>query len=276
MTFRADLHCHTSCSDGTMTPTEIILHAQEIGLKGLSITDHDNVKAYPEAIFAAKKAKIWLGTGVEFSSVHKNRNVHILGYDFDHTHSDLLIFCQRHIDRRRARNREIIAKLAKHNMKVDEQFLDDLLDRGVPVGRPHIALQLVELGYVENVENAFDLYLGDGKSCYDPGSPISSAETIELIHTAKGKAFLAHPHLLKSNSTIQSLLQLPFDGIECYYSRLPSEKEVKWVRLAEERNLLKSGGSDFHGMIKPSIPLGCSWVNEIGFNEIFENYRWKT
>lgn len=275
MTFRADLHCHSTCSDGSMTPRDLVFHAKEIGLRGLSITDHDNVRAYSEAIQAAEEAEIWLGTGVEFSSVHAGKSVHILGYDIDHEDPSLLQFCERHVIRRRERNRAIVSRLAERDMPIDEAFLDSLLDSGVPVGRPHIALQLVEKGYVKNVQEAFDLYLGDKKCCFDPGSPISSVETIEVIHNAGGKAFLAHPHFLKNSRIVSTLLLLPFDGIECYYSRLPAEKEAKWVRIASQRNLLMSGGSDFHGVIKPAIPLGCSWVNEVTFDKIFERHRWK-
>lgn len=258
-----------------MTPRELVFHAKEMGLSGLSITDHDNVRAYFEAVNAAQDAQIWLGTGVEFSSVYDGKSVHILGYDLDIEASSLLEFCDRHVVRRRARNHTIIEKLSARGMDVDGQALDALLDAGVPVGRPHIALQLLKRGHVESVQQAFDELLGDGRPCFDPGMPISSSETIDVIHRAGGKAFLAHPFFLKNSRLISNLLLLPFDGIECYYSRFPPYQEAKWVRIAKERNLLISGGSDFHGVIKPMIPLGCSWVNEQTFDLIFERHRWK-
>lgn len=275
MKFRADLHCHTTCSDGSMTPREIVFHAKEMGLSGLSITDHDNVSAYTEAIPAAKEAKIALGTGVEFSSVTEGRSVHLLGYDFDPTDPELKAFCERHVIRRRGRNKAIFSKLEKQGMKIDEEKFETLLEKGLPVGRPHIALELVEKGYVKTVQEAFDRFLGDRKPCFDPGSPISTRETIDLIHKLGGKAFLAHPHFLRNSRLIRQLLSLPLDGIECYYARIPSEQEAKWVQLAEKHGLLMSGGSDFHGEIKPMIPLGCSWVTEETFDKIFERHRWK-
>jgi len=275
MKFRADLHCHTTCSDGSMTPREIVFHAKEVGLSGLSITDHDNVLAYKEAIPAAEEAKIALGTGVEFSSVLEGKNVHLLGYDFDPNDPDLLAFCKRHVIRRRERNRIILSKLEKHGMEIDPKKFEVLLERGIPVGRPHIALELIERGYVKSMQESFDRFLADGKPCFDPGKPISAKETIDLIHKLGGKAFLAHPHFLRNSRMIRKLLSLPLDGIECYYARIPRDQEEKWVEIAEKRGLLKSGGSDFHGDIKPMIPLGCSWVTEETFDRIFERYRWK-
>lgn len=275
MSFRADLHCHTTCSDGSMTPKELVLHAKEVGLSGICITDHDSLAAYPEAIAACEEVGIWLGAGAEFSSVDEGKSVHVLGYDIDPEDGELKAFCKRHVERRRNRNRAIFEKLKQHQMPIDEEKLEQMLVRGHPVGRPHIALQMVEKGYVASVQEAFHLFLGDQKPCFERGAPITTDETLERIHQAGGKAFLAHPHFLKNSRLIGRLLSKPFDGIECYYSRLSKDQEEKWVRLAKNRNWLISGGSDFHGVIKPHIPLGCSWVDEATFDQIFEKHRWK-
>jgi len=265
-TFRADLHCHTTCSDGSMTPEELILHAKEIGLSGVSITDHDCIIAYKTAIPAAKKAGILLGNGVEFSSVDQGLSIHVLGYDFDLKSPELNAYCKRHIERRRNRNQRIIEKLAEKGMVVE---VEESQER--PIGRPHIALALVEKGYVNSIQDAFNRFIGDGKPCFDPGVPMQTDETIEVIHRAGGKAFIAHPHLLKSRHHISKLLEKPFDGVECYYSKCSPVQEKKWVNIAKERGLLMSGGSDFHGAIKPGIPLGCSWVDQETFERIFQS-----
>ncbi len=264
---RFDLHCHTTCSDGTMSPEELILHAKERGLWGISITDHDTIKAYDTAIEVAQSHHVFLGSGVEFSSMNDRVSVHVLGYDIDLKNSALNAFCKRHIDRRKERNQRIIEKLGRLGMKVEIEEKE-----GYPGGRPHIALALVEKGYATSVQDAFHRFIGDGKPCFDPGVPMTTDETIDIIHQAGGKAFLAHPHLLKASYS--PILKKPFDGIECYYSKCNPQQEEKWVRIVKEKGLLMSGGSDFHGTIKPNIPLGCSWVDEETFNTIFENHQW--
>ncbi len=265
--FRADLHCHTTCSDGTFTPDQLVRHAKEIGLSGLSITDHDTIEAYPIATKVAKEVGILLGTGVEFSSVFKEMSVHILGYDFLLDDPDLIAFCKKHEQRRLERNQVILEKLRAHRMPIAES---ELLARGEKsIGRPHIAQLMVEKGYVNSIKHAFQLYLGDDKPCFYRGKSFSSEETIDIIHQAQGKAFLAHPHLLDHRRKIRELLQLPFDGIECYYARFFPADEKKWIQIATERKMLISGGSDFHGSVKDYIPLGCSWVNQETFSKIF-------
>ncbi len=270
MSFRADLHCHTTCSDGTTSPEELISIAKEIGLSGISITDHDCITAYKTAIPAAKKAGIWLGSGIEFSSVDEGVSVHVLGYDFDLESPALNALCAKHIKRRKQRNQKILEKLARKGIKVEvEESETD------PIGRPHIALALVEKGYVGSIREAFKRFIGDGGPCFDPGEPVTTDETLEVIHKAGGKAFIAHPHLMKAQRHIAKLLEKPFDGIECYYSKCDPNQERRWVNKAKEKGLLISGGSDFHGTIKPGIPLGCSWVGQEGFEEIFETHKWK-
>lgn len=263
-TFRADLHTHTTCSDGTLSPLELLENAIKIGLRGLSITDHDSIDAYEIAIPKAKELGILLGTGVEFSSQYRDCNVHILGYGYDLNDSGIQAFCKKHKERRCNRNRAILEKLAKQSMPIEEEEL-----QGNTIGRPHIAQLMVKKKYVASIKEAFSYYLGDHKICYVPSHVFSIEETISIIHQAKGKAFIAHPHLLKEGKIIKELLQFSFDGVECYYSRCHLEKEKRWIKIAKEKGLLMSGGSDFHGSIKPDIPLGCSWVDEETFYQIF-------
>lgn len=265
--FRADLHCHSTCSDGTMTPRELVHHAKEVGLSGLCITDHDTVNAYETAIPAAKEVGILLGTGVEFSSVEKGVSIHVLGYDIDLKNLDLLALCQSHTERRRERNRRILEKLAKRGMRIEIQELE-----GQTTGRLHIALALVAAGYVKSIQEAFRQWVGDGKPCFDPGVPVSTDETLDVIHAAGGKAFIAHPHLM-AGYPVHELLKKPFDGMECYYSKCMPDQEKKWIKLAKKHGLLMSGGSDFHGTIKPGVPLGCSWGGREIFDAIFEKHR---
>lgn len=265
--FRADLHCHSTCSDGTYSPVELVAHAKAIGLSGLSITDHDTIDAYATALPAAREQGIVLGTGVEFSCMFKGWSIHLLGYDFSLDDPGIQALCQRHQVRRTHRNQAILDQLARAGMPIAEEELHRFGDKSM--GRPHIAQVMVEKGYVKSIPEAFQLYLGDGKRAFVPGDAVSIPETIEIIHGAKGKVFLAHPHLINRNHLIQELLKFPFDGIECYYGRFLAAQEKRWLKLAKEKKLLVSGGSDFHGTVKAYQPLGASWVDESTFYAIF-------
>jgi predicted metal-dependent phosphoesterase TrpH len=274
--FRADLHCHTTCSDGSLTPEEIVRLAKKSGLQGLAITDHDSVKAYESAIPTALSEGVELITGIEFSTMHEEVTVHILGYSFLPTDSGILNLCQRHQQRRVDRNRGILELLKKHNMPInEEEVLAASPFKHGTIGRPHIALAMVKKGFVESVQEAFYSYIGEDKSCYVRGDSFSVEEAIHTIHQANGFAIIAHPHLIKESHVIQSLLKMNFDGLEGYYARLSQAQNERWIKIANKKNWMITGGSDFHGDIKPGNPLGGSWVREETFqvlrNRLKEN-----
>lgn len=270
MTFRAEIHCHTNCSDGTASPLELIELAKEAGLQGLSITDHDTIDAYTTAIPAAKKSGIRLGSGAEFSCTFQDISIHVLAYDFKLDSRKIIALCQNHEERRMKRNRLIIQKLRGKGFSISE---DELLEfaKGHSVGRPHIAEVMLKKGYVKTLKEAFQKYIGDGRSCFASGETVPLEETLKIIHDAEGKAFLAHPHLLPNKTPFASLLTLSWDGIECYYSKLADDACQKWVDIATKRGLLISGGSDFHGRIKPDVVLGCRAIDLKTFERIFEH-----
>jgi hypothetical protein len=188
--FRADLHCHSTCSDGTLSPAQLIAHASELNLSGLSITDHDTTAAYPEAFAVAQACGIRMIPGVEFSSDHKNESVHILGYSYQLNHPQIQKLVQRHIERRKNRNLAILQLLAQHDMPIKAEEIDH---SDHTIGRPHIAQAMVDHGYVETIQEAFLKYIGDSKCCHARGVPISAVETIDIIHQAGGLAIIAHP-----------------------------------------------------------------------------------
>jgi predicted metal-dependent phosphoesterase TrpH len=261
----ADLHCHTQASDGTVSPKKLVELAKEIGLKGLCITDHDTIAAYDEAIDVARELGICLGAGIEFSAIFEGCDVHLLGYDFDLKSSALESLCLKHRARRRDRNARVLEKLRLEGMEIS-----DFPQEG-NWGRPHIAQAMVSLGYVGSIKEAFHRYLGEGKRCYVQGEAISAEETIDVIHAAGGKAFIAHPHLLMSSFPVDHLLEMPFDGMECYYGNLSKKSADRWVAIAQKKGWLISGGSDFHGSVKPQISLGCQGVDKSTFHMIFEH-----
>lgn len=270
MDFKADLHCHSTCSDGQLSSFELLKLAHSLGLKGLAITDHDTIEAYtPELFDEAKSLGILICTGVEFSCQFNDVNIHVLGYNFDITSKRLNDLCIRHQHRRKHRNAKILKKLAANGMPIDEEELSSKLKTNV-IGRPHIAYLMIEKGYVSSIREAFNLYIGDGKSCFDPGESFSIDETLEILHEAKGKGFIAHPHLIKRRKIVRELLKKPFDGLECYYALFRAHDNEKWLDIANRQNWLISGGSDFHGALKPYIPLGASWVDESTFAKIMQ------
>ncbi len=266
--FRADLHCHSTCSDGNLDPVALVELAVSSQLQGLSITDHDTVAAYATALDASQ---IPLISGVEFSATHEGISVHILGYAFALKAPSIHELCQRHMLRRQERNREILDHLAKQRMPLTMEEVTRE-SRGA-IGRPHIALAMVKRGYAPSVQDAFKRYIGDGRPCFAKGSPVSVEETLAAIHQAKGVAIIAHPHLIDNVALLRKLLEMPFEGIECYYARFPPESNAPWIDLAQKRGLLMTGGSDFHGAIKPNIPLGASWIGEETFRILLELHR---
>lgn len=267
--FKADLHCHTTCSDGSLDPKEMIDLAVEIGLSALSITDHDTIDAYKVAIPYAKEKGLLLGTGIEFSCEYKKQSIHVLGYGFSLEDETFSKYCLRQQEKRLHRNREILEKLQRLHIAVEEKDLVLLHEKASTLGRPHIAAVMVSKGYVRSIQEAFQLYLGDDKRCFVPGEPFPVAEAIDVIHKAGGKAFIAHPHLYQNSHLIKEVISLPFDGIECYYGRSHPDKVKRWKKMAQHKGLLISGGSDFHGKAKPHIPLGASWVDLAIFESIF-------
>lgn len=267
MTFRADLHCHSNCSDGSDTPMELLEEAKRRGLQGLSITDHDTIDAYtPELLQKAEEVGIRLLPGIELSSELQGTTLHILGYGFDLHAVSLNHFLQGMQRRRAVRNRAILEKLSEKGMAIDEEEL--LSSAHKSVGRPHIAALMVQKGYVESPQKAFEFYLREGGACYVSGFKSSPEEVVLQIHEAGGMAVLAHPHFLKKRSLIQKALILKLDGIECYYANLSARDEAPWLKIAKERNLIATGGSDYHGKVKPTIQLGASWVDEETFNRL--------
>jgi len=254
MTSRADLHCHSTYSDGSLTPKELVALAKEMGLSGLSITDHDSFSGY----FEAEGEGIDILPGVELSTEFEKKSVHILGYAFDPHDKDFTAFCLAQREARLERNRQIIQRLAQSGLELTEDEVIDSRDPNKAYGRVHIALVLLKKGYIKDFHEAFKRFIGSNCSCYVPGKKCTSLEAIEAIHKAKGKAVLAHPHLLHSRSLERKLLALPFDGLEAYYGRFLPNVNAHWVEVAQKRGLFVTGGSDFHGLPKPEVRLGAN------------------
>lgn len=266
--FRADLHCHTTCSDGTSSPKEIVELARKVGLQGLSITDHDTIEAYETAIPAAEEQGLLLISGIELSTTHAGQSVHILAYSFPLRSPLIRDFCMQHHQRRIQRAQAILEILAQQGMPLEFEEIS-----AKTIGRPHIALAMIQKGYVSSLQEAFHKYLGEGKSCYIPSSSTPVEETLDLIHQAGGLGVIAHPHLIDNSKILRDLLDMPFDGIEGYYGHFPAQAHERWVKIGEYRKWLITGGSDFHGTIKPNLMLGSSWVNGNVFQILYQHFQ---
>jgi predicted metal-dependent phosphoesterase TrpH len=263
---KADLHCHSLHSDGTCSPTELVDLAIQMNFCGLSITDHDSLEAFDEAYpYSTQKGIVFL-PGVEISAKFRNEPIHVLGYSFDPHSKSLFEFCRLHRERREIRNQLMLEKLAHAGMTVAIEEVKSLSPHATTYGRPHIALAMMQHGYVEDVASAFRRYLGAGKSCYVEGEKWTVEEAIAAIHAAKGKAVLAHPQLIKARYVIEDLLALPFDGLEAYYNSMNADVNRRWCEKAQQHALFVTGGSDFHGTVKPEIHFGSSWAPEETFH----------
>jgi len=246
---KADLHLHTTVSDGTRTPEEITALAAAQGFDHIALTDHDCV----EGIAAAKKAGAELGVNVIPAvelSCGASREIHILGYGLDPRNEALNAYCARRRESRIGRCREMCALLARIGKPVGfERVLE--LSGGV-VGRPHIARAMVEAGHVHSVREAFDRYLTPGKPGFVPRESVRAEEAIGVIRKAGGVAVLAHPMELKMGET--SLLSLVAEwkeqglaGLEVYHPSAANNHAAFLLRLARREGLLVTGGSDYHG-----------------------------
>jgi 3',5'-nucleoside bisphosphate phosphatase len=274
--FRADLHVHSICSDGSSTPQELLILAQKANLAGISITDHDTLDAYTSDLLdLAKHLGIYLLPGVEISASLNGKTTHILAYGRKLLCDVFFDFLQEIQFIRKDRNRKILENLSKIGFKITEYELIDFAKKytkkkGKTIGRPHIALLMKQKGYVKTIQEAFNVYLGDNKKCFASGMKSHPKEIIDKIHACSGYAVIAHPHFYRDLKFVETLLNLPFDGIECYYSMLNSCYEKKWLEIARKNNLIITGGSDFHGIIKPNIQLGSSWVDRETFFNLYE------
>ena len=273
--FKADLHTHSLCSDGTYSPLSLLKYAEDLGLGALSITDHDTLEAYHHYKVHQIKSRVCILPGVEFSCCYKRISIHVLAYSFDIQHPSLKKLCEMNQKKRQERVKDILNKLQLKGINISfEDVFYSLGPKEVGVlGRVHVAKSMLDKGYVTSIQEAFNLYIGQNRSCYVPYNVFSVEETLRVIHAAKGMAILAHPHLIRQKYVAKELLSLAFDGIEGYYSRLSKDRENYWIYRALERKWILTGGSDFHGSIKAQTQLGCSWTSLETFDKLYSIFR---
>ena len=257
---RLDLHLHTTHSDGSCTPTEVVNMAHQAAVTALAITDHDITTGIAEAIAAGEQCGIEIIPGVEISSLAGSSELHILGYFLDWRDSDLLDRLKTLRESRHRRNPRIIERLQTLGIDITYDEVRALAGTD-SIGRPHIARVLMDKHVVASAKEAFDRFLAEGKPAYVPRELPSPAEAIRWIKAARGLAVLAHPTWVKvaERSLVDLVRQLKaegLDGVEVYYSTHAAQQTREYLSLAHQLGLLVTGGSDFHGLTKPDIEVG--------------------
>lgn len=256
-----DLHTHSTHSDGTYSPEELVLLAKTKGLSCIALTDHDTVSGIASCLEAGQIHDVQVIPGVELSASYGSIEIHILGYGIDHHHAPFLEILQDLATKRLSRNERMLEKLAALGLDITLEDLNPSGDTNTVFTRAHFANALVNKGYVRYSQEAFDRYLGDGKPAYLPKDHLSAKDCIALIHEAGGKAILAHPTLYKLNKSnifemIRDLISMGLDGVECMYPSYTPAQTKDFLKLCKQYDLISTGGSDFHGANKPLIQLG--------------------
>lgn len=265
----ADLHIHTTFSDGLLTPEEVVDLAAKKELDGIAITDHDTTLGIDRAIERSKIYKdIQVIPGIEFSCIYNTEEIHILGYFIDYKSPDLVQLTDNLILERRNRGYKIIDRLNTLGINIT---IDDVkkFSGENNIGRPHIARALIEKGWVHNIDEAFNKYLEMGKAAYIERYKLSIEDAIDIIHKSKGIAVIAHPGLIKNKDIIYHCIKIGIDGIETVHSK-HSKKEIEfYTKLANEHNLINTGGSDCHGeLIDGDYMLGKYYIYLDDFNRM--------
>ncbi len=244
----ADLHTHTTFSDGGNSPCALVRLAKSKGISALGITDHDSVNGINQAIECGKEYGIDIIPGVELSTDVNDKEIHLLGYFIDHEDKDLQSYLQFFREERAFRAKRIVKKLNDMNVEIEfEEILQEA--RNSAIGRPHIANVLISKGVVDSYQAAFQKYLGDYAPAFERKIHVSLQSAIKLINDAKGLAFLAHPGKMPED-LLQTVLASKIDGIEVVHPSHNDSRTKFYRGIVNQYCLLASGGSDFHGGIK--------------------------
>lgn len=252
----ADLHLHTNLSDGNLSADELLLLCKRKGLRCISITDHDNLDSYKLAQKPAEELGIELIPGIEISAVWQGKDIHILGYFCDPTNLALNIELEDFAKQRIVRVKAIVKKLNALGLDITfEKVLTYC--KGKVIGRPHIAMSLLDEEYISSFSEAFTKYLGDGCAAFVEKKGLNPQQTIRLIENSGGIAVLAHPY--KSgvdDALLENMVEWGIKGIETYTPGQKGTTARKYREIAVRYNLVGTGGSDFHAEGATHAP-GC-------------------
>jgi len=244
-----DLHIHSTASDGKLTPAEVVREAAKQGLVYIALADHDSVDGVAAALAAAQSLPhLSVIPGIEISTDIPQGEVHILGYFIDYKDPEFLTWLDKFKNSRRRRAEQMVAKLADLAVPVEWKRVLELAGTST-IGRPHIAQAIMEKGYVSSFKEAFDEYLGHGKPAYVEREKMIPTDAVGIIIRAKGLAVLAHPLTTEDpEGLVEELKPAGLVGLEAYYDGYSAEEVEGLVALAQNHDLVATGGSDFHGI----------------------------
>jgi predicted metal-dependent phosphoesterase TrpH len=259
-----DLHSHTTESDGTFSPAELIAEAKRIGLEALAITDHDTFRGYEKALPFAKEAGLELVCGIELSTKFGGATVHMLAYfPWTPPSAEFRLWLDQLLESRRERNRSLIEKLQSIGVDIT---LEEVEQQGRTLtARPHFGRVLIDKGYVGTMQEAFDKYLDESAPGYVQRREVPVDAAIQRVIAAGGVASLAHPVRVAKNNWdtlavwVQKMASAGMGAIEVFHSDHTPENVAFYQSLASQYRLTITGGSDFHGANKPSIDLGTGY-----------------
>ena len=275
---RIDLHTHSSYSDGSFSPKQLVRLASKVGLRAIALTDHDTVAGVAEALAAGEELGVEVVPGVEVSAQYPPGTMHILGYYFHLSHPELHKALKELQQARAERNPKIIERLQSLGLEITAAEVLNM--SGGQVGRPHIAKALVKRGYVSNIDEAFSRYLKKGGIAYVEKFRFPPREAIAMIRRAGGLAILAHPFTLgienpqELTALVSELQEMGLEGIEVFYPDHTEEMTVFYQNVAKGLGLVSTGGSDFHGNLKDRSYLGSEILGkdlEYGLLKILRN-----
>jgi len=279
---RIDLHIHTTASDGTASPEQIIKQAEQLNLKAISITDHDTLEGCRQAVKSGIPKTLKFISGIEISAEFpeklKNKNgFHILGYNIKLDDAEFEKELTPVQKAREDRNIKMIERLASLGITISLQELNSEAKAGL-CGRPHFAAVMLKKKYVRSLNEAFDRYIGAKGKAYIPKYRISCKKAIQSIKNAGGIPVLAHPIFLNMSSQnlrefIAYLKSEGLEGIEAFYPEHKDSDTAYYIKLAEEFGLKKTGGTDYHGKNKPSITMGIGKGKGKGFYVPYTVYQ---
>ncbi len=245
----ADLHTHTTCSDGTLTPEQLVAKAKESGISVLGVTDHDTIEGVASAQEYGKLTGVSVLTGIEMSVSWNHQEIHLLGYCFDQNDAKLCSCLEMFRIHRIERAEKMVKKLNDMNIPITLNEVMEKAANGV-VCRPHIAEALVDKKYVTSYSEVFNKYIYDNGPAYEKKQEFPLERAIELISNAGGLTFLAHPGKFFTEKELFNIIKTGIDGIEVVHPSHNQETQQYYRGIANEYFLLESGGSDFHGGLR--------------------------
>lgn len=250
---RADLHLHTFYSDGTFSPEELIKGAKELGLKAIGITDHDSLAGVPSAQKAAG-GSLEIIAGVELTAAFRQRELHILGYGVSTSDASFAAFLSEKRLLRQDRIRAMIERLSQQGVHLSFEQVRAVAGPGA-MGRPHLAEALVNCKAVGSLREAFQRFIGDQAPCFVRNTTVTVQQAVETVRAAGGVAVLAHPYRMVEEAWIPELVASGVKGIEVFHPEHPPEMTQRYLQIAQQHQLLITGGSDCHGFRKSKGPL---------------------